>query len=98
MLTPFHKVVNRAPYHLMLQHENHHTWFRLRAGECVGLWPDSTNRAVRVRVEGMQEATAPVAYDFLHSTLFRLENKYGGVHAEAIEEESGGGILLTLDR
>lgn len=98
IITPFYKVVNRAPYTLLLQHQDTAQWFSLKQGQCQGLWADGGTKAVRVRVEGWPETTAPIAFDLLHSTLFRMDNKFGGVFVEAIEEEAGGGILLILDR
>ena len=100
VLTPFYKVVNRAPYTLLVQHRDHRGSFLLHQGECVGLWADGVHRSVRVGVQGehSHQFTSPIAYNFLHSTLFRLDNKYGGVFAEAVEAESGGGVLLILDR
>ncbi|XP_047736715.1 vacuolar protein sorting-associated protein 13, partial [Hyalella azteca] len=97
VFTPFYKVVNRAPHRLQLQHYGHQTWKDLEPGVCEGLWADCTTCSVRVRVRGTMETTSPIAYNFLHATLFRLDNAYGGVYAETVEAEGGAGVVLALN-
>lgn len=54
---------------------------------------------MRVRVACAPHAcTTPIAYNVPHCTLFRLDNRYGGVFAETVDGGAGGGVLLALDR
>ncbi|KAF2349473.1 Vacuolar protein sorting-associated protein 13 SHR-binding domain, partial [Trinorchestia longiramus] len=83
VFTPFYKVVNNTQQRLLLQHHEHQrSWKVLQPGVCEGLWADGATRSVRVRYEDSDVPTAPIAYNFLHSTLFRLDDHHGGLLAK----------------
>lgn len=44
-------------------------------GDCIGVWPPSQTKALKLKVEGTNEKTQPIHFDAPHTTLFKLSNK-----------------------
>ncbi|KAL7646075.1 UNVERIFIED_CONTAM: hypothetical protein RMT77_002976 [Armadillidium vulgare] len=93
---PFYKAVNLCPYNLQFCLAGNSNWSTIETGECLPIWPIEARKALHLRVEGTTERTGLIHFDTAHSTLFKLNNKFGGVFLEVIETE--GSILLNFDK
>ncbi|KAK3890033.1 hypothetical protein Pcinc_005997 [Petrolisthes cinctipes] len=98
IFSPFYRIMNKAPYALEVVEVGvpQAEWFTVLSDMCIGWWPMTSERRVRIRVKGTQEATPPLPYDCPLSTLLPLSNKYGGVRCEV--SVSDGGTVVCLDQ
>ncbi|XP_043267936.1 vacuolar protein sorting-associated protein 13 isoform X2 [Venturia canescens] len=96
--TPYFILINNADFLIECQEAQRPAdpVTRVNPGECAALWPHSEGekKMLRVMVGGQPEKTAPFIYTDVHTTLLKLDNKYGGINVDIQINE--GGVYISL--
>lgn len=97
-LTPYYVIINNATFPMEFQESIRpaDSWLRVEAESCAALWPLSEfdDKLLRLRICGTKEISQPFLYTESHTTLLRLDNKYGGINVDIQITE--GGIYISL--
>ncbi|XP_031777535.1 vacuolar protein sorting-associated protein 13 isoform X3 [Nasonia vitripennis] len=95
---PYYVLINNADFLLECQEADRPAdpLMKVPPGECTALWPQSTleDKMLKAKVAGHPEKTAAFIYTDVHSTLLKLENKYGGINVDVQINE--GGVYISL--
>ncbi|XP_017891074.1 vacuolar protein sorting-associated protein 13 isoform X2 [Ceratina calcarata] len=98
--TPYYVLINNSRYLIECQEGDRpaDTMTKVPPGECTALWPHSEHeqKTLRARIAGDPEKTAPFVYTDSHTTLLKLNNKYGGINVDVQISEGGVYISLSL--
>ncbi|XP_011301984.1 vacuolar protein sorting-associated protein 13C isoform X2 [Fopius arisanus] len=96
--TPYYVLINNARYLIECQEASRpaSSITRVPPGECVALWPESEQerKLLVAKVGGHSEKTAPFVFTEVHTTLLKLDNKYGGLNIDIQINE--GGVYITM--
>ncbi|OAD52957.1 Vacuolar protein sorting-associated protein 13A, partial [Eufriesea mexicana] len=96
--TPYYVLINNSNYFIECQEGNRPAdpMIKVSPGECMALWPHSEHdqKTLRARIMGDPEKTAPFLYTESHTTLLKLNNKYGGINVDI--QISEGGVYISL--
>ncbi|XP_023289292.1 vacuolar protein sorting-associated protein 13 isoform X2 [Orussus abietinus] len=96
--TPYFILINTADFLLECQEADRPAdpIIKIPPGECTAFWPRSEHeeKALQAKVGGHPEKTASFVYTHVHTTLLRLDNKYGGINIDIQINE--GGIYISL--
>ncbi|XP_063230011.1 intermembrane lipid transfer protein Vps13 isoform X2 [Bacillus rossius redtenbacheri] len=99
IFTPYFVLINnaRAPVECQEADLPESPWTHVGPGECSPFWPRSSkgSKEMRVRVCGTQEATPPFSYETVHTTLLRLDNKFGGLNVDVQVTEGAVYVAFT---
>ncbi|XP_044002668.1 vacuolar protein sorting-associated protein 13 isoform X3 [Aphidius gifuensis] len=96
--TPYYVLINNADFMIECQEANrpasHLT--KISPGECTPFWPEAENdkKMLTAMVSGYPEKTAPFLFTDVHTTLLKLDNKYGGINVDVNINE--GGVYISL--
>ncbi|XP_033213445.1 vacuolar protein sorting-associated protein 13 isoform X2 [Belonocnema kinseyi] len=96
--TPYYVLINNASFLIECQEGDRPAdpVIPIPPGECTALWPrsDHENKTLKANVAGRPEKTAAFLYTNVHTTLLKLDNKYGGIDVDIQINE--GGIYISL--
>ncbi|XP_034937793.1 vacuolar protein sorting-associated protein 13 isoform X2 [Chelonus insularis] len=96
--TPYFVLINNADFLIECQEANRPASpiAKIPPGECKAFWPESTQerKMLIARVSGYPEKTAPFIFTEVHTTLLKLDNKYGGINVDIQINE--GGVYVSL--
>ncbi|KAG7211251.1 hypothetical protein KM043_010561 [Ampulex compressa] len=96
--TPYYVLINNADFLIECQEGDRPAdpMTKVLPGECAALWPRSEHekKTLRAKVSGQPEKTAPFIYTDSHTTLLKLDNKYGGINVDI--QVSEGGVYISL--
>ncbi|CAL1678435.1 unnamed protein product [Lasius platythorax] len=96
--TPYYILINNADFLIECQEGDRPAdpMIKVPAGECAALWPriEHENKTLRAKVAGQPEKTAAFIYTDSHTTLLKLDNKYGGINVDV--QISEGGVYISL--
>nr|XP_012140992.1 PREDICTED: vacuolar protein sorting-associated protein 13C isoform X2 [Megachile rotundata] len=96
--TPYYVLINNSSLYIECQEGDRPAdpMIKIPPGECTALWPRSEHehKTLRARIVGDPEKTAPFLYTESHTTLLKLNNKYGGINVDI--QMSEGGIYISL--
>ncbi|KMQ93840.1 vacuolar protein sorting-associated protein 13a, partial [Lasius niger] len=96
--TPYYILINNANFLIECQEGDRPAdpMIKVPAGECAALWPriEHENKTLRAKVAGQPEKTAAFIYTDSHTTLLKLDNKYGGINVDV--QISEGGVYISL--
>ncbi|CAG9865247.1 unnamed protein product [Phyllotreta striolata] len=95
---PYYIVINEAPFAVECQEYSRPAdpWSVIEPKSCSPLWPKDTSqdKLMRIRVKDTDECSAPFLYTDSHTTLLKLDNKFGGLNVDIQLTE--GGILINV--
>ncbi|CAG9772493.1 unnamed protein product [Ceutorhynchus assimilis] len=84
--TPYYVIINEAPFAIECQESDRPAdpWTIIEPKSCSALWPRSEmeDKLLKVRIAGTDEITSPFLYTESHTTLLKLDNKYGGINVD----------------
>ncbi|XP_072763012.1 intermembrane lipid transfer protein Vps13 isoform X2 [Anoplolepis gracilipes] len=96
--TPYYILINNADFLIECQEGDRPAdpIIKVPADECAALWPrvEHENKTLRAKVAGQPEKTAAFIYTDSHTTLLKLDNKYGGINVDV--QISEGGVYISL--
>ncbi|XP_053594598.1 intermembrane lipid transfer protein Vps13 isoform X2 [Microplitis demolitor] len=96
--TPYFVLINNMDYLIECQeaYRPASPITRVPAHEVKALWPESDQdrKMLIAMVAGSPEKTAPFVYTEVHTTLLKLDNKYGGINVDIQINE--GGVYISL--
>lgn len=96
--TPYYVLINNSDYLIECQEGNRPAdpVIKVPSRECTALWPrsDHEQKTLSARIAGNPEKTAPFIYTESHTTLLKLNNKYGGINVDI--QISEGGVYISL--
>ncbi|XP_043479643.1 vacuolar protein sorting-associated protein 13 isoform X2 [Leptopilina heterotoma] len=96
--TPYYVLINNSSFLIECQEGDRPAdpAILVPAGECAALWPRSEQekKTLKANVSGHKEKTAPFLYTNVHTTLLKLNNKFGGINVDIQINE--GGIYISL--
>ncbi|XP_076183155.1 vacuolar protein sorting 13C isoform X2 [Ptiloglossa arizonensis] len=96
--TPYYVLINNSNFLIECQEGDRPAdpMMKVPSGECTALWPRSGNeqKTLRVKIATEPEKTAPFIYTESHTTLLKLDNKYGGINVDV--QISEGGVYISL--
>ncbi|XP_051160676.1 intermembrane lipid transfer protein Vps13 isoform X3 [Leptopilina boulardi] len=96
--TPYYVLINNSSFLIECQEGDRPAdpVISIPSGECTALWPRSEQekKTLRANVSGHPEKTAPFLYTNVHTTLLKLNNKFGGINVDIQINE--GGIYISL--
>ncbi|KAF7282566.1 hypothetical protein GWI33_002356 [Rhynchophorus ferrugineus] len=96
--TPYYIVINEAPFIIECQESDRPAdpWVKIEPKSCTALWPQSEmeDKLLRLRIAGTEEISAPFLYTESHTTLLKLNNKYGGVNVDIQLNE--GAVYINI--
>ncbi|XP_076625592.1 vacuolar protein sorting 13C isoform X3 [Colletes latitarsis] len=96
--TPYYVLINNSNILIECQEGGRPAdpMMKIPPGECTALWPRSENeqKTLRAKVATEPETTAPFIYTDSHTTLLKLNNKYGGINVDV--QISEGGVYISL--
>ncbi|XP_076249315.1 vacuolar protein sorting 13C isoform X2 [Calliopsis andreniformis] len=96
--TPYYVLINNSNFLIECQEGDRpaDSMIKVPPGECTALWPRSEHeqKTLRAKIAGEPEKTAPFLYTESHTTLLKLDNKYGGINVDV--QISEGGIYISL--
>ncbi|XP_059141648.1 intermembrane lipid transfer protein VPS13A-like [Physella acuta] len=94
--TPFYLFLNLATIPLCIQEVGFDVITVVQPEECKAFYPKSSGKEMKIQVkpEDGELFTAPFFLNKAHSTLLKLEDKYGGIQAECQVSESS--MITTL--
>ncbi|KAK9299462.1 hypothetical protein QLX08_007488 [Tetragonisca angustula] len=96
--TPYYVLINNSDYLIECQEGNRPAdpVIKVPPRECTALWPrsDYEQKTLSARIAGNPEKTAPFIYTESHTTLLKLNNKYGGINVDI--QISEGGVYISL--
>ncbi|XP_076225482.1 vacuolar protein sorting 13C isoform X3 [Nomia melanderi] len=96
--TPYYVIINNSDFFIECQEGDRPAdpMFKIPPGECTALWPRSEHeqKTLRAKIVGEPETTAPLIYTESHTTLLKLDNKYGGINVDV--QISEGGVYISL--
>ncbi|XP_068984481.1 intermembrane lipid transfer protein Vps13 isoform X1 [Bombus flavifrons] len=96
--TPYYVLINNSDYLIECQEGNRPAdpMIKVPARECAAYWPrsDHEQKTLSARIAGNPEKTAPFIYTENHTTLLKLNNKYGGINVDI--QISEGGVYISL--
>lgn len=98
--TPYFVLINETKFLVECQEAERTAdpWTKVKPGECSALWPRSANsgdRKMRLRVPEQSGMTAPFSIATVHTTLLRLNNKFGGVNVDVQITEGAAYVKFT---
>ncbi|KAL1509353.1 hypothetical protein ABEB36_004107 [Hypothenemus hampei] len=84
--TPYYVIINDAPFAIECQESDRPAdpWILVEPKSCTALWPKSNmeDKLLKSRIAGTTELSAPFLYTESHTTLLKLNNKYGGINVD----------------
>ncbi|KAL0119958.1 hypothetical protein PUN28_007968 [Cardiocondyla obscurior] len=96
--TPYYILINNADFLIECQEGDRPAdpVVKVPPGECAALWPKSEheNKTLKAKVAGQPEKTAAFIYTDSHTTLLKLDNKYGGINVDVQINE--GGVYISM--
>ncbi|XP_053986716.1 intermembrane lipid transfer protein Vps13 isoform X2 [Hylaeus volcanicus] len=96
--TPYYVLINNSNFLMECQEGDRPAdpMMKVPPGECTALWPrsESEQKTLRAKVASEPEKTPPFVYTDSHTTLLKLDNKYGGINVDI--QISEGGIYISL--
>ncbi|XP_011630655.2 LOW QUALITY PROTEIN: vacuolar protein sorting-associated protein 13 [Pogonomyrmex barbatus] len=96
--TPYYILVNNADFLIECQEGDRPAdpIIKVPPGECTALWPrtEHETKTLKAKVAGQPEKTAAFIYTDSHTTLLKLDNKYGGINVDIQINE--GGIYISM--
>ncbi|CAL7938935.1 unnamed protein product [Xylocopa violacea] len=96
--TPYYVLINNSSLLIECQEGDRPAdpLIKVPPGECTALWPRSEHghKTLTARIAGDPEKTAPFIYTDSHTTLLKLNNKYGGINVDV--QLSEGGVYISL--
>ncbi|XP_046738037.1 vacuolar protein sorting-associated protein 13 isoform X1 [Diprion similis] len=96
--TPYYVLINNSDFFIECQESERPAdpLFKIPPGECTAFWPRSEHevKTLKAKVVGHPETTAAFIYTDVHTTLLKLENKYGGINVDVQINE--GGIYISM--
>ncbi|KAL3279818.1 hypothetical protein HHI36_017325 [Cryptolaemus montrouzieri] len=96
--TPYYVIINNTSFAMEFQESirpaDH--WLKVEPESCASLWPISEydDKLLRLRICETKEVSQPFLYTESHTTLLRMDNKYGGINVDIQLTE--GGIYISL--
>ncbi|KAJ8937448.1 hypothetical protein NQ314_011837 [Rhamnusium bicolor] len=95
---PYYVIINNAPFPIECQENDRPAdhWTKVEPESCSALWPRSEleDKLLKIRVNETEEVSAPFLYTESHTTLLRLNNKYGGISVDIQLTE--GAVYINL--
>ncbi|XP_075230691.1 vacuolar protein sorting 13C isoform X2 [Lycorma delicatula] len=83
ILTPYHILINHCSRVIECCEGGRTEWLKVESNSCLPFWPNpGAQKNLVVRIEGTTEESISFPYNTTHSTLLKLENKYGGISVE----------------
>ncbi|XP_026298323.1 vacuolar protein sorting-associated protein 13 isoform X3 [Apis mellifera] len=96
--TPYYVLINNSDYLIECQEGNRPAdpMIKVPPRECTAFWPrsDHEQKLLKARIAGDLEKTVSFIYTESHTTLLKLNNKYGGINVDV--QISEGGIYISL--
>nr|XP_012230348.1 PREDICTED: vacuolar protein sorting-associated protein 13C isoform X2 [Linepithema humile] len=96
--TPYYILINNADFLIECQEGDRPAdpMIKVPPGECAALWPrtEHENKILKAKVAGQPEKTAAFTYTDSHTTLLKLDNKYGGINVDV--QLSEGGVYISM--
>ncbi|XP_026827312.1 vacuolar protein sorting-associated protein 13 isoform X2 [Ooceraea biroi] len=96
--TPYYILINNADFLIECQEGDRPAdpTIKVPPGECAALWPrtEHENKTLKAKVTGQPEKTAAFIYTDSHTTLLKLDNKYGGINVDVQMNE--GGVYISM--
>ncbi|KAJ8665252.1 hypothetical protein QAD02_006914 [Eretmocerus hayati] len=96
--TPYYVLINDADFLIECQEADRPAdpLIKVPPGECAPLWPFSKleEKTLIAKVADQPQKTAAFIYTDVHSTLLKLDNKYGGINVDIQINE--GGVYVTF--
>ncbi|KZC12683.1 Vacuolar protein sorting-associated protein 13A, partial [Dufourea novaeangliae] len=96
--TPYYVLINNSSFLIECQEGDRPAdpVSKVPPGECTALWPRSEHeqKILRAKISGEPDTTAPFVYTESHTTLLKLNNKYGGINVDV--QISEGGVYVSL--
>ncbi|CAG5119613.1 unnamed protein product, partial [Candidula unifasciata] len=88
--TPFYLLINASTIHLSVREHNMNEWIHLSPDQCKSFYPKSVEKDIKVvaKVKESLNETVPFFVNKNHTTLLRLNDKFGGINAECQVTES----------
>ncbi|XP_024872138.1 vacuolar protein sorting-associated protein 13 isoform X1 [Temnothorax curvispinosus] len=96
--TPYYILINNADFLIECQEGDRPAdpMAKVPPGECAALWPrtEHEDKTLKAKVAGQPEKTAAFIYTDSHTTLLKLDNKYGGINVDV--QISEGGVYISM--
>ncbi|XP_018341629.1 PREDICTED: vacuolar protein sorting-associated protein 13C isoform X1 [Trachymyrmex septentrionalis] len=96
--TPYYVLINNADFLIECQEGDRPAdpMIKVPPGECAALWPrtEHDNKTLKAKVASQPEKTAAFIYTDSHTTLLKLDNKYGGINVDVQINE--GGVYISM--
>ncbi|KAK2581118.1 hypothetical protein KPH14_007937 [Odynerus spinipes] len=96
--TPYYVLVNNSHFLIECQEGDRPAdpLIMVPPGECSAFWPRSEHevKTLKAKAAGYPEKTAAFIYTDSHTTLLKLDNKYGGINVDIQINE--GGIYISM--
>ncbi|XP_020707369.2 intermembrane lipid transfer protein Vps13 isoform X2 [Athalia rosae] len=96
--TPYYVLMNNSDFLIECQESERPAdpLFKILPGECSSFWPRSEQavKTLKAKVAGHPEKTAAFIYTDVHTTLLKLDNKYGGINVDVQINE--GGVYISM--
>ncbi|XP_018308960.1 vacuolar protein sorting-associated protein 13A isoform X2 [Mycetomoellerius zeteki] len=96
--TPYYILINNADFLIECQEGDRPAdpTIKVPPGECAALWPrtEHDNKTLKAKVASQPEKTAAFIYTDSHTTLLKLDNKYGGINVDVQINE--GGVYISM--
>ncbi|XP_058806498.1 intermembrane lipid transfer protein Vps13 isoform X2 [Phymastichus coffea] len=96
--TPYYVLINDADFLIECQEANRPAdpVIKVPPQECAAFWPNSEQevKTLQAKVASHPEKTAAFIYTDVHTTLLKLDNKYGGINVDVQINE--GGVYISL--
>ncbi|XP_012058655.1 PREDICTED: vacuolar protein sorting-associated protein 13C [Atta cephalotes] len=96
--TPYYILINNADFLIECQEGDRPAdpMIKVSPGECAALWPriEHDNKTLKAKVASQPEKTAAFIYTDSHTTLLKLDNKYGGINIDVQINE--GGVYISM--
>lgn len=96
--TPYYILINNADFLIECQEGDRPAdpMIKVPPNECAALWPrtEHDNKTLKAKVASQPEKTAAFIYTDSHTTLLKLDNKYGGINVDVQINE--GGVYISM--
>ncbi|XP_047359322.1 vacuolar protein sorting-associated protein 13 isoform X3 [Vespa velutina] len=96
--TPYYVLINNSDFIIECQEGDRPAdpLIVVSPGECSAFWPRSEQevKTLKAKAAGYPEKTAAFIYTDSHTTLLKLDNKYGGINVDIQINE--GGIYISM--
>nr|XP_050858456.1 intermembrane lipid transfer protein Vps13 isoform X2 [Vespula vulgaris] len=96
--TPYYVLINNSDFIIECQEGDRPAdpLIIVSPGECSAFWPRSEQevKTLKAKAAGYREKTAAFIYTDSHTTLLKLDNKYGGINVDIQINE--GGIYISM--